>query len=91
MTTIEKYGENLFEEFNNNLEDIKNNFKNVYGEKIKLINFKHSRNIKMSTNKMGNYNIESNRWHVYNEFEIVGNIHSMFDIFGDYYFIEITD
>ncbi len=70
METIEKYGENLFYEFETKLEDIINNYKNDYGEKIKLINLRHSPCIKMSNNGI-NYSVEVNWWHVYNESEIV--------------------
>ena len=90
METIEKYGENLFDEFKIKIENIKGSLTNVYGKKIKLVNFSHSPNIKMSTN-IGNYNIEVNCWHVYNDLEKVGKIISVFDKFGDYYCIEISN
>ncbi len=33
-----------------------------------------------------NYSVEVNRWHIYNDSEIVGNFFSMFDKFGHYYY-----
>jgi hypothetical protein len=87
METIEKYGKNLFGDFETKLDDIIDNYKNVYGEKIKLINFKHSPSIKMSDCGI-NYSLEVNWWHIYNDSEIVGKILSMLDKFGDYYCLE---
>ena len=87
MEIFEKYGENLFSEFNYKLREFFNIIKQNYGNEIRIEKNRHTQNILM-TGSMGNYSLEIVEWKIFKNNEQVTCVSTMMDNFGYYYRIK---
>lgn len=89
MKRFENHGENLFDEFNIKISEIKEEIKSKFNSQVKIKLTRDSPEIGLSSGAYF-YSVQVKWWEIINNGVAVGNIESMLDNTGGFYEIDQT-